>query len=157
MPPRLRRLRNGMSEAASKGCSRHASPEDSEEVWTENFYRLLDRLNPDIRLGIYECPYPYKRILRSREIQAMVGTGKIHFLKEKLLEELEEIRKRGYSTDNMEHEFGISCVAVPLFGLSGEIIGAVSVSGPSLRFTAQTIPVIYATMSGILEEVQYVY
>ena len=70
--------------------------------------------------------------------------------KEKLLEELEEIRKRGYSTDNMEHEFGISCVAVPLFGLSGEIIGAVSVSGPSLRFTAQTIPVIYATMSGIL-------
>ena len=43
--------------------------------------------------------------------------------KEKLLEELEEIRKRGYSTDNMEHEFGISCVAVPLFGLSGEIIG----------------------------------
>ena len=77
--------------------------------------------------------------------------------KEKLLEELEEIRKRGYSTDNMEHEFGISCVAVPLFGLSGEIIGAVSVSGPSLRFTAQTIPVIYATMSGILEEVQYVY
>lgn len=77
--------------------------------------------------------------------------------KEKLLEELFHIRQRGYATDNMEHEFGISCVAVPLFGQSGEIIGAVSVSGPSLRFTGQTIPVIYHTMSEILEEVQYVY
>ncbi|MCI9232299.1 MAG: dihydrodipicolinate synthase family protein, partial [Lachnospiraceae bacterium] len=68
-------------DAAILLSNRLAGPEDPEEVWTENFYRLLDRLNPDIRLGIYECPYPYKRILRSREIQAMVGTGKFHFLK----------------------------------------------------------------------------
>ena len=69
-------------DAAILLSNRLAGPEDPEEVWTENFYRLLDRLNPDIRLGIYECPYPYKRILRSREIQAMVGTGKFHFLKD---------------------------------------------------------------------------
>lgn len=77
--------------------------------------------------------------------------------KEQLLEELVVTRERGYAIDNMEHEFGISCVAIPLFGQSGEIIGAVSVSGPSLRFNAQTIPTIYATMKSILTDVQYVY
>lgn len=62
--------------------NRLAGPEDSEEVWIENFHKLLNRLNPDICLGIYECPYPYKRVLRSREIQAMIDTGRFHFLKD---------------------------------------------------------------------------
>ncbi len=75
----------------------------------------------------------------------------------RLWEELGKIRERGYAIDNMEHEFGISCVALPLFGQSRKVIGAVSVSGPSLRFTAQTIPTIYATMRDTLAEVQYIY
>lgn len=77
--------------------------------------------------------------------------------KTELLKELDEIRQRGYAVDHMEHEFGISCVAVPLFGQTKEIIGAVSVSGPSLRFTAQTVPKLYRVMADILEEVQYIY
>lgn len=77
--------------------------------------------------------------------------------KEKLIKELELVRKNGYAVDNMEHEFGISCVAVPLFGQSHEIIGAVSVSGPSLRFDEKSIESIYHSLKQILEEVQYVY
>ncbi|NMD38155.1 MAG: IclR family transcriptional regulator, partial [Christensenellaceae bacterium] len=53
---------------------------------------------------------------------------------EVLNEELEEIRKRGYAIDNMEHEHGIKCVAVPLFNVTGEVVAAMSISGPSLRF-----------------------
>ncbi len=53
--------------------------------------------------------------------------------------ELEEIRQNGFAVDNMEHEFGIRCVAVPVFGLNGNILGAVSVSGPSPRFDPPTI------------------
>ena len=77
--------------------------------------------------------------------------------KAKLLEELENIRNKGYAIDNMEHEFGISCVAVPLFGQSHEVIGAVSVSGPSLRFDTNTVESIYNSLKQILAEVQYVY
>ena len=51
--------------------------------------------------------------------------------------ELDEIRANGYAVDNMEHEFGVRCVGVPVFGSGGNVIAAVSVSGPSLRFSQQ--------------------
>lgn len=53
--------------------------------------------------------------------------------------ELEEIRRNGYAVDNMEHEFGIRCVAVPFFSMEGKVLGAVSVSGPSPRFDPQAL------------------
>lgn len=49
------------------------------------------------------------------------------------LKHLNEQRSRGFSIDNMEHEYGIRCVAVPLRNQDGEIIAGLSVSGPSLR------------------------
>ena len=58
--------------------------------------------------------------------------------KEDLLEELEHIRKQGYAVDNMEHEFGVKCVACPVFE-NNQLLGAISVSGPSLRFEDATI------------------
>ncbi len=48
--------------------------------------------------------------------------------------ELAKIRSQGYSIDNMEHEYGVKCVAVPVLNREGELIGAVSTTGPSLRF-----------------------
>lgn len=56
-----------------------------------------------------------------------------------LVSELNEIRKKGYSIDNMEHEFGIKCVGVPVFNRNGEIVGGLSISGPSLRFEQDII------------------
>lgn len=59
--------------------------------------------------------------------------------KRNLLIELNKIKEQGYSVDNMEHEHGVKCVAVPLFNHSGELIGGISVTGPSLRFPESTI------------------
>ncbi len=51
--------------------------------------------------------------------------------------QLLEIRHRGYSLDNMEHEYGIKCVGVPIFNQAGELIGGLSTTGPSLRFSEE--------------------
>ena len=58
---------------------------------------------------------------------------------EELLKELKAIKKQGYAIDNMEHEYGIKCVAVPIYNIYNEVRFAVSVSGPSLRFTNKDI------------------
>ncbi len=47
--------------------------------------------------------------------------------------DLETTRRRGYSIDNMENEYGIRCVGVPVWSASDTVVGALSVSGPSLR------------------------
>ena len=67
---------------------------------------------------------------------------------------LAEIRQNGYAVDNMEHEYGIRCVAVPVFNSAGQVTAAVSVSGPSLRFDPETIIRDAQIISGILQPLQ---
>lgn len=52
---------------------------------------------------------------------------------EDLWEEMKLIRSRGYATDEQEFVEGLSCIAVPVFNHAGEIIAALSISGPVSR------------------------
>ena len=55
-----------------------------------------------------------------------------------LREQLAEVRERGYAVDDEENIDGLRCVAAPV--RDGEtVFGAVSVSGPSSRFTRDRI------------------
>ncbi len=72
-----------------------------------------------------------------------------------LRHQMEEVRQNGYAVDNMEHEFGIRCVAVPLFGTGGRVRAAVSVSGPSPRFDPETVIRHAALIKRILGPVQH--
>lgn len=58
---------------------------------------------------------------------------------DEMREELIRIRRRGYAIDNMENSVGLRCVAVPILTRERELVGAVSVSGPSVRFTDEKI------------------
>ncbi|MDF2726138.1 MAG: hypothetical protein K0Q59_5816 [Paenibacillus sp.] len=49
--------------------------------------------------------------------------------KEHLYRQLEETRKRGYSTEIEETELGKACMAAPIMGRSGRVIAGLSVSG----------------------------
>ena len=73
---------------------------------------------------------------------------------EELWKDISFIRENGYSIDNMEHEFGIKCVAVPLLNEDGETKGAISVSGPSLRFPNATIKKYATLLKQIATEVK---
>lgn len=55
----------------------------------------------------------------------------------RLKEELELIRVRGYATDHMECVIGLSCVAVPLFTSSGHLIGSLAITGPAHRIEGE--------------------
>jgi IclR family transcriptional regulator, KDG regulon repressor len=56
---------------------------------------------------------------------------------EALLEELERIRRSGFSRDRQENEEGATCFGAPIFDHRGEVVAAISVSGPSTRLTGE--------------------
>jgi DNA-binding IclR family transcriptional regulator len=52
------------------------------------------------------------------------------------------VRRDGYAFTVEELEQGLNAVAAPVFGPDGEVIAAVSASGPSFRLTQQRIPAV---------------
>jgi len=53
--------------------------------------------------------------------------------------ELELTKRRGYAVSESERVEGVCCVAAPVFGVGGGILGALTVSGPSTRFSESRI------------------
>lgn len=62
--------------------NRLAQEDESDEVWLENWAKLEAMIDPEIKLGIYECPVPYKRLLTPKLITAIAETGRFYFLKD---------------------------------------------------------------------------
>jgi DNA-binding IclR family transcriptional regulator len=50
--------------------------------------------------------------------------------------DLEVIRTRGWSMDDVENELDIRCVGAPIFDRSGAVVAACSLSGPDQRITS---------------------
>ena len=59
--------------------------------------------------------------------------------KEFLLKELEDIRLKGYSMDKEEIEFGLQCVAAPIFNSKSEPFGAISISAQVGKISDKSI------------------
>jgi len=72
----------------------------------------------------------------------------------KLMRDLALTRERGYAIDNMEHEFGIKCVAMPIFNKQKNLEAAISISGPSLRFSCERIPELSAELKKQVNKIQ---
>lgn len=55
------------------------------------------------------------------------------------LDELERTRARGYALDREENEIGVTCVAAAIKDFWGVPVGAVSISGPTIRMQEDNI------------------
>lgn len=58
---------------------------------------------------------------------------------EQLKQEMVLIKENGYAIDNMENEYGIRGFAMPLWDKNDMLMGAISLSGPSLRISDERI------------------
>jgi DNA-binding IclR family transcriptional regulator len=70
----------------------------------------------------------------------------------RLAAELAAIRERGYSTDLEERTLGASCVAVGIRNARGELVAAMSVSAPSVRFDASKQAAALDELRGAAED-----
>lgn len=73
---------------------------ESDKVLIERIFQLL-QLTGDIKLGLYECPVPYKRIISAEQLKQLVATSRITYLKDTSLD-IEQVKAKleavkGYS------------------------------------------------------------
>ncbi|AEI43234.1 dihydrodipicolinate synthase family protein [Paenibacillus mucilaginosus] len=73
--------------------NRLAGPGDPDEVMAEQLQRLIERLPQDLPLGMYECPYPYKRLISPELLKWCADSGRFQFLKDTCCD-LETLRLR---------------------------------------------------------------
>lgn len=73
--------------------NRLAGEDESDDVWLENWEKLQAMIDPEIKLGIYECPFPYKRLLTPKLITAIAKTDRFYFLKDTCCD-AEQIREK---------------------------------------------------------------
>lgn len=77
-----------------------------------------------------------------------------------VLEEIKVTAERGYAIDNGEHEDSIQCLAAPIKGYSGDIVGAISVTGLKREFAdeeaaARLLAAVTKTAAEISRELGY--
>ncbi|WP_316807849.1 dihydrodipicolinate synthase family protein [Pedobacter agri] len=80
-----------------------ADENETDEVFNERVFDLFDQ-TPDIPIGFYECPVPYKRVLKPRQLADFVATGRVIYHKDTCLD-LVQIKEKLRLTDG--HAFGL--------------------------------------------------
>jgi 4-hydroxy-tetrahydrodipicolinate synthase len=95
-----------LSAAADTGAdavvlvSNHFDPKNTGTgTFLGNLKWLLKRLPKDIALGMYECPYPYRRLLTDEELMFCADSGRFLFLKDVSCD-LDVIKRRVALTKN---------------------------------------------------------
>ena len=57
----------------------------------------------------------------------------------KLKAHIKTVQAQGYAFDDEENEKGIRCVGAPIYDQRGQVIAAISISGPTIRITKQLL------------------
>ena len=77
----LRRMQESGAAALVLVSNRLAAQDEDDDVLLSNMQRILEAI-PDAQFGVYECPYPYKRLLSDKVLEAMAESGRFAFIKD---------------------------------------------------------------------------
>jgi len=72
---------------------------------------------------------------------------------EELKKNLKKVKKQGYAVDREEYKVGINCFAVPVINNEGIAIMAISITGPSSRFTIDEMEKVKVQLMTISKEI----
>jgi len=89
----LRRISDTGIDGLVLVTNRPATEDESPEIWIDNTEKIINALDPAMPLGLYECPYPYRRIMTDEEVAFCGSSGRFHFMKD-TCKDIEVIRRR---------------------------------------------------------------
>src|SRR6266540_2933112 len=90
------------------------------------------------KVFLAHMPEPERQRILERPLEAL--TRRTMTDPARLRRQLEEVRVRGYATIQDELEEGLNAVAAPVWRSGGDLVAALSVSGPSFRVRSIDLP-----------------
>lgn len=89
----LNRMRRAGADALIMITNRLCLPGQAGESFLPRLKMMMDRIDPEVPLGFYECPYPYKRLITLDELRWCAESGRFAFMKDTCCD-IELIRAR---------------------------------------------------------------
>jgi DNA-binding IclR family transcriptional regulator len=83
------------------------------------------------------APEQFEQFLRRAELKAYTPKSMIN--PDRLRREIAEVRRSGIAFDDGEFDAEMRCAAVPVRDFSGQVMGAIGISGPLWRLTIETL------------------
>ncbi len=62
-------------------ANRFAKQDEDDSVFLRNYEKMVSSI-PEVGLGVYECPYPYKRLMAPETLRQCALDGRLKFLKD---------------------------------------------------------------------------
>jgi IclR family acetate operon transcriptional repressor len=98
--------------------------------------------------------------LNQQELISLFGNGPLRaYTKQtivtlpQLAKACAQIRAQGYSSDDGELQEGVRCVAAPIRGESGIVVGSIGISAPAIRFPKERYQVCSEQVRAVAEEI----
>jgi len=92
--------------------------------------------------SLYKSDEPLSS-LTSKSISSLEGLKK----------NLKKAKEQGYAIDREEYKIGINCIGAPIFSRSGEVISAISITGPASRFTLNEMEKVKSKLIAISKDI----
>ena len=77
---------NAIAESGTDGLilitNRPDINNEGDDVWIKNAEKLISHLPEEVPLGMYECPYPYKRLVTPKILDWCISTGRFRYMKD---------------------------------------------------------------------------
>ena len=106
----------------------------------------------------FETPETIVEVLGKKELKKF--THKTISDRDKVIEHLALVKELGYAVDDEEWDDGVRCVGAPIYDYTRKVVGAVSVSAPSVRMPMEqvkkkVVPMILDACDQISERLGY--
>lgn len=105
--------------------NRLAKQDEDDSIFLKNTEYVLKNIPEETALGIYECPYPYKRILSPRVMKELADTGVFRFLKDTccdssmIKEKIESVKGSNFKIFNANAATLLKTLQLGVSGYSG--------------------------------------
>jgi len=78
----VRRMHDAGADVVAISVCQLAREHEDDRQWIARAESLLEKIPAELRLSMYECPWPYHRLLTLETLRWAAGTGRFHFLKD---------------------------------------------------------------------------